>query len=158
MTTCLTCLSNAGERRISPGPTIYAGDFWLLEHAYPTALKGWLVVVLKRHAEALHELTPAEFAELGAIQARATRLLFELLDCEKEYALCLAEAEHFKHIHVHLVPKPRDLPDEFKATRVFALLKVALEEAVPPDEVRAFCELLREQWTDDPRLRGEPGN
>lgn len=144
--TCLSCLSNSGEKRISPGPTIYEGAYWYLEHAYPTTLKGWLVAVLKRHVEALHELTPEEFTELSVIQARATKLLFETLDCEKEYVLCLAEGAGFHHIHVHIVPKPRDLPDELKATRIFALLKVTAEEALPPQEVKAFCELLRERW------------
>ena len=144
--TCLTCLSNSGEKRISPGPTIYAGAYWYLEHSYPTSLKGWLVVVLKRHVEALHELTAQEFAELGIIQARATKLLFETLDCEKEYVMCLAESEGFHHIHFHIVPKPRNLPDELKATRIFALLKVTAEEALPPQAVKAFCELLRERW------------
>ncbi len=144
--TCLTCLSNSGEQRISPGPTIHEGVYWYLEHAYPTTLKGWLVVVLKRHVEALHELTAEEFAELGLIQARATKLLFEVVDCEKEYLMCLAESEGFHHIHVHIVPKSRDLPDELKATRIFALLKATAEEALPTQEVKAFCELLRERW------------
>lgn len=145
---CLTCLSNSGERRISPGPTIYEGTTWFLEHAYPTALKGWLVVVLKRHVEALHELTPEEFAELAAIQARVIPLLRALLDCEKEYVMCLAEGEGFQHIHVHLVPKPRDLPPELKAARIFGLLGSPERsiEAVPPDEVAAFCETLREAF------------
>lgn len=52
-TDCHTCRSLSGERRISPGPTIYEGRNWLIEHAYPTGLKGWLVIVLKRHADAL---------------------------------------------------------------------------------------------------------
>ena len=91
-------------------------------------------------------MTAEEFAELGAIQARATRLLFKVLDCEKEYVMCLAEGKGFHHIHVHIVPKPRDLPPELKATRIFAMLKVTADEAVPPDEVRAFCEMLRERY------------
>lgn len=143
---CLTCLSNSGERRISPGVTIFEGRYWYLEHAYPSALKGWLVAVLKRHVEALHALTAEEFAELGVIQARVTKLLFDVLDCEKEYVMCLAEGPGFHHIHVHIVPKPRDLPDELKATRIFALLKVTPEEAVPPDEVAAFCEMMKERY------------
>ena len=143
---CLTCLSISGEKRISPGPTIYEGAYWYLEHAYPTTLKGWLVAVLKRHVEALHELTPEEFAELGLIQARATKLLFAVLDCEKEYVMCLAEGGGFHHIHFHIVPKPRDLPPELKATRIFAMLKVTAEEALPPQEVQAFCELLGSRW------------
>ncbi len=144
--TCLSCVSISGEKRLSPGPTIYEGAYWLVEHAYPTTLQGWLVAVLKRHAEALHELTAEEFAELGVIQARATKLLFDALDCEKEYVMCLAESEGFHHIHFHIVPKPRDLPPELKATRIFALINVSPEEALPPQEVKAFCELLRERW------------
>ena len=41
---CSTCRSISGERRISPGPTVYGGRYWLIEHAYPTRLKGWLVI------------------------------------------------------------------------------------------------------------------
>ncbi len=149
---CWTCLANSGERRISPGPTIYEGRYWLLEHAYPTQLKGWLVIVLKRHVEALHALTFEEFAELAAIQARATKLLHEVLDCEKEYVMCLAEAEHFHHIHVHVAPKPRDLPEELQGAKIFALLgeKVA-DDAIPPEEVKAFCEELRERFAGPAR-------
>lgn len=48
--TCFTCLSNSGEKRISPGATIYEGQYWLVEHAYPVRRTGWIVIVLKRHA------------------------------------------------------------------------------------------------------------
>ena len=61
---CWTCKSNIGEKRISPGPTIFEGQSWLVEHAYPVKTIGWIVIVLKRHAEALHELTIEEFIEL----------------------------------------------------------------------------------------------
>jgi diadenosine tetraphosphate (Ap4A) HIT family hydrolase len=146
--TCWSCLANEGTRRISPGPTIYEGEYWVLEHAYPTKLKGWLVVVLKRHAEALHALTYDEFAELAIIQARATKLLFEVLDCEKEYIMALAEAEHFHHVHVHIVPRARDLPPSLIGTGIFALLgDNAIDDAVPPEEIKAFCEVLRDQFT-----------
>ena len=63
---CWTCKSNLGEKRISPGPTIYEGKYWLVEHAYPIKMIGWLVIVLKRHAEALHELT-AHFVSCSEI-------------------------------------------------------------------------------------------
>ncbi|MBN1875800.1 MAG: HIT family protein [Anaerolineae bacterium] len=146
MSECWSCRSLSGEQRISPGPPVYEGMYWVLEHAYPTALKGWLVVVLKRHAEALHELTPEEFSELALIQARASKLLFEVSGCEKEYLMCLAEAEHFHHIHVHIVPRARDLPDTVKGAKIFALLKPQEDEVVPPDEIKLFCELLREKF------------
>src|ERR1044071_5627114 len=124
---CWTCKSNTGEKRISPGPTIFEGKYWLVEHAYPVKTIGWLVIVLKRHAEALHELTTEEFAELAQIQARLIPLLYEDLHSEKEYVVCYAEQEHFHHIHFHVFAKPHDLADELKGGSSFALLKVPAE-------------------------------
>jgi diadenosine tetraphosphate (Ap4A) HIT family hydrolase len=140
---CWTCRSNTGEKRISPGPTIFEGNYWLVEHAYPVKVIGWLVIVLKRHAEALHELTSEEFAELGQIQARLIPLLHKELHCEKEYISCYAEMEHFRHIHVHIFARPIDLPEELKGGNSFAFLKVKPEAAVPPDEIIRFCESLK---------------
>ena len=139
---CLTCLSISGKRRISPGPTIYSGRYWMLEHAYPTRWKGWLVIVLKRHAEALHELTREEFVELGGLQAMAVSILHEALDCAKEYAVCFAEKEGFQHIHFHIVAVPRGLPTEFRGGKIFAMINVTEAEALPREEVTTFCEAL----------------
>jgi diadenosine tetraphosphate (Ap4A) HIT family hydrolase len=140
---CYTCRSISGEDRISPGPAIYEGHYWLLEHAYPTRLKGWLVIVLKCHAEALHELTREEFTELGELQTLAVRLLHETLDTAKEYSVCFAEKEGFQHIHFHIVARSRDLPDELKGTQIFAMINVAEAEALPQEEIRVFCEMLK---------------
>lgn len=149
---CWTCKSNTGEKRISPGPTIFEGQYWLVEHAYPVKTIGWLVIVLKRHAEALHELTTEEFTELAQIQARLIPLLHEELNCEKEYVSCYAETEHFYHIHFHVFGKPPGLPDELKGGRSFALLKVTDEEAILQGEVIAFCELLKDKFAYTPQL------
>ena len=123
---CWTCQSNSGEKRISPGPTIFEGQYWLVEHAYPVKTIGWLVMVLKRHVEELH--------------------------CEKEYVSCYAEQEHFQHIHFHVFAKPPGLPDELKGGKSFALLKVISEEAVPPDEIISFCKLLKDKFAYTPSL------
>jgi diadenosine tetraphosphate (Ap4A) HIT family hydrolase len=144
---CWTCKSNTGEKRISPGPTIFEGKYWLVEHAYPVKTIGWIVIVLKRHAEALHELAAEEFAELAHIQAKLIPLLHKELDCEKEYVSCYAEMEHFRHIHFHVFAKPSNLPREFKGGGSFALLKVTQEEAVPSTELISFCELLKDRFS-----------
>ena len=52
----------------------------------------------------------------------------------------------FRHIHFHVFAKPSDLPDELKGGGSFALLKVKPEEAVPPNEIIAFCELLKDRF------------
>jgi diadenosine tetraphosphate (Ap4A) HIT family hydrolase len=55
-------VSNSGDKRISPGCQIFNGKYWLVEHAYPSNLVGWLVIVLKRHCEKLHDLEKEEWA------------------------------------------------------------------------------------------------
>lgn len=149
---CWTCKSNTGENRISPGPTIFEGKYWLVEHAYPVKTIGWLVIVLKRHAEALHELTPEEFMELAQIQSKLIHLLHEALNCEKEYVSCYAETEHFYHIHFHVFAKPANLPEELQGGRSFALLKVTPEEATPARGIIGFCELLKGRFAQTPQI------
>lgn len=139
---CYTCMSNSGERRISPAPTIYDGKYWLVEHVYPTKLKGWIVIVTKRHVEALHELTKEEFAEFSEICEASAKALYKLTGCEKEYCMCYAEVEHFQHIHFHVVPKQQDLPDEMKGSKIFSLNRIDEKDAVPVIEIKAFCTQL----------------
>ena len=127
---CWICKSNTAEKGSPQVPQFSKGS-WLVEHAYPVKTMGWLVIVLKRHAEALHELTTEEFTELAQIQAKLTEVLFEELDCEKEYISCYAETEHFYHIHFHVFAKPPDLPGELKGGKSFALLKVTEESRSP---------------------------
>lgn len=144
---CLACKSISGEKRISPGRTVFEGKYWLVEHAYPTQLKGWLVIETKRHVESLHELKPIEFAELGKLLEKAVRVLREVFRCEKEYVACFAEVPGFHHIHFHVVQKPKGLPEELKGTKIFAVLKVEEKDAIPRQEISSFCELLAKQFS-----------
>lgn len=145
---CWSCISNSGERRISPGTPIHVGEHWLVEHAYPTQLPGWLVIVLRRHVEALHEVHPDAFRELAPLLERAVRALRSVVACEKEYVACFAEVEHFKHVHFHVIPRAADMPADVLGTKSFALLKVSEEEAVPPEAIRALCETLRQAFIE----------
>ena len=139
---CYTCREGAGALRLSPGPTIHDGAAWRVEHAYPCGIVGWLVIVLKRHAAAPHELTPAEWAELAQIQDRAAGVLRRLLACEKEYLVSFAEAEHFQHVHVHVIARASGLDPALRGPGIFALLKPSAAPA-PPEAVAAFCRRCR---------------
>jgi diadenosine tetraphosphate (Ap4A) HIT family hydrolase len=141
---CLSCLSLQRIQRISPGPYIYEGRSWVVDHAYPTSLKGWLVIILKRHVEALHDLTHEEFRELADIQYRLAQVMQSRASIEKEYMMCFAEAKHFQHIHIHFVAKPIDLPKEAKGPGIFSYLNVEQQSAVAPDEIMALCQELKE--------------
>ena len=137
---CLTCLSLSGEQRISPGPHIYEGVHWVVDHAYPTIHLGWLVILPKRHVEALHELTKEEFLELAEIEYKLVQVMHSDPTIQKEYLMCFAEGEGFSRVHFHVVPKPIDLPAHLKGPRVFGLLKVDKEHAIPAQKLTAFCE------------------
>jgi len=141
---CWSCPSLSGERRISPGPFIYEGRYWMVDHAYPTRLPGWLVLVLKRHAEALHELSAEETAEMGDLIRRSCWVLREVTGCQKEYVSLYAEATHYAHLHVHIVPRAADLPDDLRGPRIFGLLSA--ETALAPEAVRALSKELRARF------------
>lgn len=59
--------------------------------------------------------------------------------------MCLAEKENFKHIHFHIIPKAKDLPEELKGTKIFKMLKCTSEEAVSKEEVIDFCNKMKEE-------------
>ena len=103
-------------------------------------IKHWLVILPKRHIEALHELTKEEFQELAEIEYKLVQVMHIDPSVQKEYLMCFAEGEGFHHVHIHVVPKPVDLPVQLKGPRVFALLAVDEEHALAAQELTAFCE------------------
>ncbi|QBD78043.1 HIT family protein [Ktedonosporobacter rubrisoli] len=137
---CLTCLNLSGERRISPGPYIYQGESWVVDHAYPTSHPGWLVILPRRHIEALHELSKEEFQELAEIEYKLVQAMHTDPAVQKEYMMCFAEGQGFHHVHIHVVPKPANLPEHLKGPRIFELLKVEGEQALSAEALTAFCE------------------
>ena len=126
------------------------GKFRQVEHAYPSRLLGWLVLVPRRHAIALHEPRPEEFAELGSALELTVRALHEATGSAKEYVACHAEQPGFEHVHFHVVPRAAELPKELQGTNSFAFLKVSQSDAVAPDSVRTFCESLRAAFRPPP--------
>lgn len=137
---CASCRSLQGIKRVSPGPDIYTGRYWVVEHAYPTRYRGWLIMVLKRHAEALHDLTKEEFIELGEIQYKLVKAMEQGENVAKEYIMCHAETERFAHVHIHVVPKMTFTPDIFKGPNIFNLFKCPPDKALTPEEITAICE------------------
>ena|SRR5688572_5904819 len=96
-------------------------------------MKGWLVLVLKRHVEALHELSIEELAEMGVLQGTMAKLLHGEMECEKEYTslkgalyvlrrgigLCPTPFQTCipkGNPHVHIVAKPMSFHTSLKGT------------------------------------------
>ena len=116
---CLSCQAVASAISLTNAPRLYDGDLWILEHVHPTNLLGWIVIVLRRHSAALHELTDEEFRDLGVILPAAVRSLHASLEIEKEYVAQFADAPGFNHVHFHVFPKPmHEFPGK-KGTELF---------------------------------------
>lgn len=146
---CKTCLSISGQEPLSPAEAIFNGQYWLVEHAAHVPIEGWLVLVLKRHAEALHELNSAEWHELVNIQNKAIHALKKIYHSHKEYVACFAESEGFEHIHFHVIAKSDHLPAAAKGSRVFSLLQAVRsgeQKELPKDEVLKAVEKLRKEF------------
>jgi diadenosine tetraphosphate (Ap4A) HIT family hydrolase len=141
---CRTCEANSGQNRINPGPTIFEGDYWLVEHAYPVAIKGWLVIATKRHIIAPHELTTQEFMEYSGILQRSSELLHQELNSEKEYNMFFGEGGGFNHLHYHLVAKTPNWSENYSGAKVFGLLKTPIP--LPREEIAAFSEYLKSKY------------
>ncbi len=140
LTDCVVCRSVAGVERISPGGFIHEGEFWLVDHAYPTSHLGWVVLVLKRHAEALHELDLKESEELGRLQWAVSGALRMATDCVKEYSVCYCEREGFSHVHFHIIPRADGLGPEQRGANVFA--KSTEADVLSAQSIADFSERL----------------
>jgi hypothetical protein len=58
-----------------------------------------------------------------ARQVRLSRALHQVLGCQKTYIAQFAEAEGFSHVHFHVVPRPPNLPQEFRGPGIFQMMR-----------------------------------
>lgn len=122
---------------------IHRTQYWDIVHSYNTALPGWLVIVARRHIEAIHELTPDEAAELGVLIRRVSVALRDVTGCLKTYVIQFAEAAEHPHVHFHIVPRMADQPEEYQSTKVFAYLGVPKEERVGEARMNEIAARIR---------------
>ena len=108
---CYSCRTAAAS---SPPPRedVLHTDHWRVAHAFNSTLPGWLVVLPTRHLGAFTELTPEAATELGRLVRRLSLALEQVTGCVKTYLMQFSEAEGFSHLHLHLVPRMPDQPDD----------------------------------------------
>jgi diadenosine tetraphosphate (Ap4A) HIT family hydrolase len=122
---------------------IHRTAYWDVVHSYNTALPGWLVLVVRRHIEAIDELTENEALELGALLRRVSMALKEITGCTKTYVIQFAEAAEHPHVHFHVVPRMADQPQERRSTKIFGFLGVPEEERVSEAEMNEIALQVR---------------
>ncbi|APR84987.1 Hypothetical protein A7982_10336 [Minicystis rosea] len=108
---------------------------------------GHVLVVLRRHAEAVAELAWEEYADVQRLAWEASRALTRVLDPKRVFVAALGAATpllmSFPHHHVHVIP----LFEGTAADRPAAVL--TWEHGVyvyEPGEERALGEALRRAW------------
>jgi diadenosine tetraphosphate (Ap4A) HIT family hydrolase len=117
---------------------------WRVAHDFNSSLEGWLVLAPLRHVLALAELTADEAATLGDLLWRASVALEAVTGCEKTYVMLFAEAEGFAHLHVHVVPRMADQPEDRRGADVFGYLKDG--RALPPERRDEIARSLLAAW------------
>ena len=145
MKQCMTCQLIA-RRDAGAAPLwdcIQRTQYWDIVHSYNTALPGWLVLVARRHIEALYELTPDEAAELGVLLRQVSVALRDVTGCLKTYVIQFAEAAEHPHVHFHIVPRMADQPEAYRSTRVFAYLDVSETERVSEERMNEIAARIR---------------
>ena len=144
--TCHTCALVA-RRDAGDAPlwdSIHRTPYWDVAHAFNTSLPGWLVLVARRHIEAIDELTDEEAAELGVLLRRSSAALRDITGCVKTYVMQFAEAEGHSHVHFHIVPRMSDQPEERRSTKIFGYLGVPEEERVTEERMNEIAVHLRQ--------------
>lgn len=140
---CNTCLSIQGIIPLFPESKMYDGKYWIVEHAYPVLIRGWIVIILKRHVQALHELTAEEFQELAILQGKIAKVLNTELNSSKEYSVCFAEGPGFNHIHFHMISRTQEISEELRGDKIFAMLKTDVEQSLTKEQILPLCEKIR---------------
>jgi diadenosine tetraphosphate (Ap4A) HIT family hydrolase len=142
---CYTCelvaRRDAGEA--PPWDLIYRGQYWDVVHSYDTALLGWLVLVARRHMEAIAAMSEDEAVELGQLLRRVSVALKETTGCVKTYVIQFAEKAEHPHVHFHVVPRMADQPEERHSTKIFGYLGVPEEERVSEDVMNELAAKVR---------------
>ena len=105
---CVSCATLAGHNQ-PPGGIVYEDAYWVFFlRSRPLLVPGQGFIVLKRHCERLHDLTPAELAALGPIM-RQTQVALDLVLHPAKVHFGLY-AEGVKHIHLHVFPRMPTMP------------------------------------------------
>ena len=118
---CYSC-DQQGAGSLPPREDVVHTEHWRVAHAFNSTLPGWLVLLPTRHVTSFTQLTPSAADELGGLVRRLSVALEAVTGCMKTYLMQFSEADGFSHLHLHLVPRLPDHPDNALGPRVFDFL------------------------------------
>ena len=139
---CFPCDQQATED-LPPREDVVHTAHWRVAHAFNSTLPGWLVVLPTRHVTSFTELGREAADELGGLVLRLSTALEAVTGCVKTYLMQFSEAEGFSHLHLHLVPRMADQPDDVRGPRVFAHLSAPESDWMSAEERDRIAVALR---------------
>ncbi len=144
---CFICNKHAGGIQTS-GVTIYEDEYVYVGHidreGKPNYL-GHIMIDLKRHTPSLGDMTMDEAKAFGVIMARVSKALIESENAEHVYSL--VSGNSVPHLHMHLVPRYANTPEEFWGPMEVYGWKEA--PMVDNHEVIEFCERIKSYLEGD---------
>lgn len=137
MANCVTCeLIERRDRHESPlWDSIRQTPSWDIVHAFGTTIEGWMVLVARRHITSVAEMSDDEAATVGPLIREISRCLQAVVDCEKTYVVQFAEHQNHPHVHVHVIPRARDLPVDQRGPAIFSRMDTSSSEVVSAERM-----------------------
>ena len=147
---CYACDQQAAGS-LPPREDVVHTEHWRAAHAFNSTLPGWLVLLPTRHVTSFTELSPDAAAELGGLITRLSGALERVTGCVKTYLMQFSEAEGFAHLHLHLVPRGPQHPEEARGPRVFVYLTDDPARSLTETERDTIALALRAELAKPPR-------
>jgi diadenosine tetraphosphate (Ap4A) HIT family hydrolase len=139
---CFACDQQAAVA-LPPREDVVQTGHWRVAHAFNSMLPGWLVLLPTRHVTSFTQLTAAAADEVGGLVVRLSAALEAVTGCAKTYLMQFSEAEGFSHLHLHLVPRLPDHPEDARGPKVFAYLTDDQARWLPTTERDSIALALR---------------
>ena len=139
---CFACDQQAAVA-LPPREDVVHTGHWRVAHAFNSMLPGWLVLLPTRHVTSFTQLTAAAADEVGGLVVRLSAALEAVTGCAKTYLMQFSEAEGFSHLHLHLVPRLPDHPEDARGPKVFAYLTDDQAQWLPTTERDSLALALR---------------
>jgi diadenosine tetraphosphate (Ap4A) HIT family hydrolase len=139
---CFSC-DQQSAASLPPREDVMHTEHWRVAHAFNSTLPGWLVLLPTRHVTSFTELSTDAADELGGLVRRLGVALEAVTGCVKTYLMQFSEAEGFSHLHLHLVPRSPDHPEDARGPRIFVYLTDDPTSGLSEDERDAVALSLR---------------
>lgn len=155
---CRSCRENS-DQQVPVHGIVFRNDMWLIRHAPPPyGLAGWMVIQPMRHVAGVQDFTDEEAANFGPFLRHCQRVLQETTGAARMYTAAMGEST--PHVHIHMVPRYEQMPNDSKGWSVFELQLLAESRAitVESDAVEAIVMAYRHALTLDPPPEATPSD